>query len=73
MMIRLKKALRRLNRDEDGVTLVEYGIALTLAVAVGTFLLTNLGDAIQGEMSLACSTMATGANGAAPTTGSFTC
>lgn len=32
----LKKTFARLMKDEKGVTLVEYGIALTLAVAVGT-------------------------------------
>lgn len=53
MMIRLKKALRRFGRDEKGVTLVEYGIAITLAVAVGTAALSALSTAIEGEMTAA--------------------
>lgn len=32
----------RLRRDERGATLVEYGIALFVAISVGGFLLTNL-------------------------------
>lgn len=51
MMIRLKKALRRFRRDEKGVTLVEYGIAITLAVAVGTAALSALSTAIENEMT----------------------
>ena len=50
MMLRLNKALRRFRREDDGATLVEYGIAITLAVTVGTFMLGTLGTAITGEM-----------------------
>ncbi len=50
MMNFLKKTLARLRKDEDGVTLVEYGIALTLAVAVGTIALGTLGDAVTTQM-----------------------
>jgi len=35
---------------DEGVTLVEYGIALALAVFVGTTALVALGTAIDGEM-----------------------
>ncbi len=57
MMIRLNNALRRLRRDDKGVTMVEYGIAVTLAVAVGTFMLTTLGEGINGRLSDAASCM----------------
>jgi pilus assembly protein Flp/PilA len=54
MMINLKRLARRFRRDDEGVTLVEYGIGITLAVVVGTFLLSNLGLAVQEEMKDAC-------------------
>lgn len=40
----------RLRRDEKGVTLVEYGIALVLAVSVGSGALTTLADGVSDEM-----------------------
>jgi pilus assembly protein Flp/PilA len=46
----LKKTFARFAKDEEGVTLVEYGIALTLAVAVGTLALANLGTAVTDQM-----------------------
>ncbi len=47
----LLKAVTRLGRDTRGVTLVEYGIAIGLAVFVGTtFLLNVLGVDIGGAM-----------------------
>lgn len=36
MRTQLSQLLRRFARDDRGVTLVEYGIALILAIAVGT-------------------------------------
>ncbi|MCU4654273.1 hypothetical protein N8I71_15635 [Roseibacterium sp. SDUM158016] len=49
----LRNFFLRLRDDERGVTLVEYGIALTLAVIVGTAALTTLGNAVDGEMGQA--------------------
>jgi Flp pilus assembly pilin Flp len=49
----LKKTFARLMKDEKGVTLVEYGIALVLAVSVGTLALTNLADEVEAEMGQA--------------------
>ena len=46
----LKKTFARLVKEEDGVTLVEYGIALTLAVFVGVGALSDLGDDVDAEM-----------------------
>ncbi len=46
----LKNTFARFAKDEKGVTLVEYGIALILAVTVGTVALTNLGNNVIGEM-----------------------
>lgn len=49
----LKKTFARLMTDEKGVTLVEYGIALTLAVFVGVGALTTLGEDVDAEMGQA--------------------
>ena len=50
----LKNTFARLMKDEKGVTLVEYGIALVLAVTVGvgglTVLATDVDDQV-GEAS----------------------
>lgn len=53
----LKKTFARLLKDEKGVTLVEYGIALTLAVALGTGALTFLADGVEGKMDEATSVL----------------
>lgn len=49
----LKKMLSRLRSDERGVTLVEYGIAIALAVALGTAALDRLGDDVEEAMDAA--------------------
>lgn len=46
----LKKTFARLVKNEEGVTLVEYGIALTLAVALGTAALATLATNVGGVM-----------------------
>lgn len=56
----IRTILTRLLGDERGVTLVEYGIGLTLAVIVGTTALTVLGQAVDDEMGAACTTMSGG-------------
>lgn len=53
----LTRTFKRFKKDEKGVTLVEYGIALTLAVALGAGALTTLGGAIGGEMGQATGVM----------------
>ena len=50
MLSKLTSLFARFSRDEKGVTLVEYGIALILAITVGTGALTLLGGAVSGEM-----------------------
>ena len=47
----------RLRHCNEGATLVEYGIAISLAVAVGTVALIALGNAISGEMDAATAAM----------------
>ncbi len=53
MRATILKLLGRFRRDDAGVTLVEYGIALTLAVVVGTLALTTLAGNVTGEMGQA--------------------
>lgn len=36
LLVKFKSALKRFRKDVLGVTLIEYGIAVTLAVTVGT-------------------------------------
>lgn len=50
MRTKLTSLFRRFSRDDRGVTLVEYGIALILAISVGTVALTNLGTDVSGQM-----------------------
>lgn len=45
--------LIRLRHDDEGVTLVEYGIALALAVTIGVAALSLLGGEITGAMTAA--------------------
>ena len=49
--------LRSFGRNDEGVTLVEYGVALVLAVTVGTGALTLMGGDIGANMDRACNAM----------------
>ncbi|MCV2865638.1 Flp family type IVb pilin [Albidovulum sediminicola] len=51
------KLFARLRKDDEGVTLVEYGIALILAVTIGTTLLSGLAGEIEAQMDAACNQM----------------
>ena len=57
MMNFVKKNVLRLRGDEKGVTLVEYGIALALAVTLGTAALTTLAGDVGGAMGAAGTAM----------------
>jgi pilus assembly protein Flp/PilA len=57
MWAEISKLMNRFRRDEKGVTLVEYGIALVLAIAVGGLLLTNLSTAVGGQLTDAAAVM----------------
>jgi Flp pilus assembly pilin Flp len=65
-MKNLKKSVARLLRDETGVTLVEYAIALTLAVTVGTGALLTLGGDVDDQMGEASAVLAPAAAPAGP-------
>ena len=58
-----KLFLSRFRRDEDGATLVEYGIALTLAILVGGTALTALAGNVSGSMTAAGAALPQGAGG----------
>jgi len=47
----MKKRLTRFMRDEDGATLVEYGIALFIAILVGGTLLTGLASTVGDQFT----------------------
>jgi pilus assembly protein Flp/PilA len=47
----------RLRHSDEGATLVEYGIAITLAVGVGTVALVALSGAISANMNDATAIM----------------
>jgi len=53
----LLKLFVKLRSDERGVTLVEYGIAIALAVALGTLALTTLAGQIGDGMTAAGNAM----------------
>lgn len=53
----MKTLLRAFIDDDRGVTLVEYGIALVLAIFVGAALLTGLGAEVNTQLGDAQATM----------------
>ncbi|WP_347312272.1 Flp family type IVb pilin [Defluviimonas sp. SAOS-178_SWC] len=60
MRATLMKKLRSFRHNDEGVTLVEYGVALVLAVTVGVGALSGLGTTVEGQMDSACSAMTGG-------------
>ena len=50
---KLLKLYIRFRHDDRGVTLVEYGCAIALAVSLGTLALATLGTEIGGAMTVA--------------------
>lgn len=45
--------LRRFRKNEEGTTLVEYGIALIIAITVGSTLLLGLAASVKGQFTTA--------------------
>ena len=62
-MMNLKNLARRFRKDERGVTLVEYGIGVTLAVVVGVTALGGLGTTVSTAMGLASAEICDGEGG----------
>ena len=63
-MMNLKNLARRFRKDERGVTLVEYGIGITLAVVLGIGALSALagdvGDGMKAAGTKICNSTSTG-------------
>ncbi|WP_068109043.1 Flp family type IVb pilin [Tropicimonas marinistellae] len=55
----LLKTIKRFKKDEKGVTLVEYGIGISLAIALGAGALTLLAGDISSTMGVAAGKMYT--------------
>lgn len=72
MRFTLKNLVARFARDERGATLVEYGVAVVLAVIVGTGGLIVLSDQIDGNLTDAQASMAPTGTSAATGAGDFT-
>ena len=49
----MKTIIARLRRDDKGATLVEYGIALALAITLGAGALVTLSSDVGGSMAAA--------------------
>lgn len=65
MFTKVRSLMSRFHRDEEGVTLVEYGIALVLAITLGTGALIALSDSVGGIMGTASGQMDTAVTTAA--------
>lgn len=50
----LRKVTSHFCRDEKGVTLVEYGIALIMAISLGSAGLIGLGGNVETNIKAAC-------------------
>lgn len=53
MKTQIMNMLSRFQKDEDGATLVEYGIALTLAITLGTGAFLTLAGDVDAEFASA--------------------
>lgn len=72
MRFTLKNLVARFARDERGATLVEYGVAVVLAVIVGTGGLITLSSQINSNMADADTAMAPAGTATSVTAGGFT-
>jgi len=58
-MSKIASLLIRFRKDRKGVTLVEYAMALGVAVAIGGFIANNLNAPIKSEVNRASSVLTT--------------
>ena len=65
-MMNLKNLVARFRKDERGVTLVEYGVAVAVAVIVGVTGLSGLAGNINTSASTAGGQMCDGTGGTNP-------
>ena len=52
-MWKFVELMDRLNRDENGATIVEYGVALTIVTAIAVATLTAIGTDVAGQFTAA--------------------
>ena len=57
MITKLYSAYDRFLKDEDGASMVEYGVALLVVVAVGVTAMTLLGGAVLLNVQDACTAL----------------
>lgn len=55
----MRTIIQNFRKSESGATLVEYGVALVLAIIVGGVALQNLGEDTSVQMDRACGAFAT--------------
>jgi Flp pilus assembly pilin Flp len=54
----IMKKLRQFKSNEEGASMVEYGVALLVVVAVGVTLMNALGTNVAANVDEACETLA---------------
>jgi pilus assembly protein Flp/PilA len=52
--MKLFRILSRFGKDESGASMVEYGVALLVVVAIGVGAMTTLGGGVATNVSTAC-------------------
>lgn len=52
-LFNIKNLVARFRKDEEGATLVEYAIALLVAVGVGTIIVSNLSVSVNSKFTAA--------------------
>ena len=57
MDIRLSDIASRFFQDETGASMVEYGIALFVIIAIGAAVMTLLGGAVASQISNTCTVL----------------
>ena len=69
MLNKMKSKIALFSKDEDGATLVEYGIALGLAITVGTTAIFALAGDVEATMGSASDALPTQADDSSTGTG----
>jgi pilus assembly protein Flp/PilA len=59
-MLKVLKLLNDVRNDEEGAALVEYALLVGLIAVVCVLVVTNLGQAVSGKLSAACSSLGGG-------------
>lgn len=54
MGTKLKNLVARFNKDESGASMVEYGVALLVVVAIGVTAMSVLGGGVYANIQTAC-------------------